>query len=560
MDCTEAVYSNDYYDLIIGTGDRRERFELPPCVQEIDNRYLVGFWEREGLPSLTVTNYMYTTIPKLFTTLDELAMEASGILPIQNQPALALKGQGVLVGIIDTGIDYQNLVFRNSDGTTRIAAIWDQTLREGPPPRGFLYGTEFREDRINEALASAAPLAVVPSEDRNGHGTYVASLAAGGADPQQSFIGAAPFARIAVVKLKEAKEYLREFFFVREDAAAFQENDIMAGVAYLNQLAYELDIPLALCVSLGTNWGSHGGISPLSSVLTTFVGRSMRAAVIAAGNEANARHHYRGVVTENGAFENVEINVGSGVPGFTMELWSVLSETFAVEIISPTGERLPRLSRQEIRKDYRFVFENTEVSIDKIFSFSANELQGVFLRFTGPSQGIWNIRVYAEEVFTGEFDMWLPLGALLDGEVFFLRSNPDSTVTVPGDARFPITVGGYDSRNRGIDIESGRGYTIEGAVKPDFVAPAVDVLGAARGNRFVTRTGTSAAAAISTGAVALLLEWAVVRGNFSRITSANIKGILIRGADRDPGRLYPNREWGYGSLNLYESFAALRTV
>ena len=298
----------------------------------------------------------------------------------------------------------------------------------------------------------------------------------------------------------------------------------------------------------------------MSSVLTTFVGRSMRAAVIAAGNEANARHHYRGVVTENGAFENVEINVGAGVPGFTMELWSVLSETFAVEIISPTGERLPRLSRQEIRKDYRFVFENTEVSIDKIFSFSANELQGVFLRFTGPSQGIWNIRVYAEEVFTGEFDMWLPLGALLDGEVFFLRSNPDSTITVPGDARFPITVGGYDSRNRSIDIESGRGYTIEGAVKPDFVAPAVDVLGAARGNRFVTRTGTSAAAAISTGAVALLLEWAVVRGNFSRITSANIKGILIRGADRDPGRLYPNREWGYGSLNLYEAFAVLRTV
>ena len=560
MDCVNAVYSDEYYDLIVETDNQRERYALPPCLQEIDSRYVVGYWPREGLPPFQVTNYTYTAIPKLFTTLDELSMEASGITQLQNQPTLSLKGQGVLIGIIDTGIDYQNPLFRNADGSTRIAAVWDQTRREGPAPEHFLYGAEYRAERIDEALSSENPLTVVPVTDENGHGTYVASLAAGGEDPGRAFVGAAPYAAIGVVKLKEAKPFLRDFFFVGEETAAFQENDIMAGAAYLDRLANELDMPLSLCVSLGTNWGSHGGVSPLSGVLDGLVRKRKRSVSVAAGNEANRRHHYRGVVAENGAFDNVEINVGEDMPGFTLELWSLVSETFTVEIVSPTGERIPRLSPQNVRREYTFIFENTRVSVDKNISFASNDLQLIFMRFAAPSPGIWNIRVYGENVFRGEYHMWLPLEALLGGEVFFLNSNPDTTFTVPGGARFPMTVGGYDDRTGSIYLDSGRGYTIEGAVKPDFVAPAVGVLGAGQRNTIAPRTGTSAAAAITAGAAALLLEWAVVRGNYPRLTSGDIKGLFIRGADRDPQRQYPNREWGYGQLNLYESFSSIRTL
>ena len=560
MDCTEAVYSNDYYDLIIEYNSRRELFSLPLCVQDINNQYLVGYWERAGLPPFGIRNYTYAAIPKLYATLDERAMEASGILRIQNLPALSLKGQGVLVGIIDTGIDYQNPVFRNSDGTTRIAAIWDQTLREGPAPAGFLYGAEYTAPQLDEALASENPLEMVPSADTDGHGTYVASLAAGGAIPEQEFTGAAPFAAIAVVKLKEAKDFLRDFFFIRPGAAAFQENDVMAGVAYLDQLAYELNMPLSLCISVGTGWGSHGGVNPLSNVLDTVVSKRMRVVSIAAGNEADKRHHFYGNIPENDDFDNVEINVGPGVSGFTVELWSEISEIFTVEIVSPTGERIPKLSRQASFREYSFVFEGTTVTVDKHISFASNDFQVIFLRFTAPIQGIWNIRVYAVDVIQGVYHMWLPMQELTDGEVFFLRSNPDTTITIPGNTRFPMTVGGYDARNNSIYLDSGRGYTIGGVVKPDFAAPAVEVLGAGLRNNFVARTGTSAAAAITTGAAALFLEWGVVRENYVRITSSDIKSLFIRGAARDPGRLYPNREWGYGRLDVYEAFNSLRTI
>ena len=560
MDCTEAVYSNDYFDLIVDNIDRRWENLLPPCVQEIDSRYVVGYWNREDLPPFQITNFTYPAVPKILTTLDELAMEASNILQIQNQPALSLKGQGVLVGIIDTGIDYQNPVFRNVDGTTRIVSIWDQTMAEGPAPSGFIYGAEYRKEQIDQALASAEPLNIVPSTDEDGHGTYVASLAAGSASPANSFIGAAPYANIAVVKLKQAKEYLRDFFFVRQDALAFQENDVMAGMAYLDRLATELNMPLVLCVSVGTNSGSHGGNSPLSNLLETMYSKRLRAAVIASGNEANKRHHFYSSIHENDTYENVEVNVGANVSGFTMELWFSITEAMTVEIVSPTGERLPRLSRQAVRREYTFIFENTTVSVDKNIIFSDSDFQLIFIRFVNPSQGIWNIRVYAEDVISGVFELWLPMQEILTGDVYFIRSNPDTTITVPGNVGFPITVGGYDSRNDSIYLDSGRGYTINGIVKPDFVAPAVEVLGAGTRNRFVRRTGTSGAAAITTGAVALIMEWAIVRGNYSRITPGDIKSILIRGATRDVQRLYPNREWGYGRLNLYDAFSSLRTI
>lgn len=560
MDCTEAVYSNDYYDLIVEYNNRRELFSLPVCVQDINNQYLVGYWARTGLPPFRMRNYTYAAIPKIYTTLDAQAMEASGILRIQDQPALSLKGQGVLIGIIDTGIDYQNPVFRNVGGTTRIAAIWDQTLREGPAPAGFLYGAEYRRDRLDEALASEAPLEVVPSTDTDGHGTYVASLAAGGASPENEFTGAAPFSAIAVVKLKEAKDFLREFFFIRPGETAFQENDVMAGVAYLDQLAYELNMPLSLCISVGTGWGSHGGTNPLSNVLDTVVSKRLRAVSIAAGNEADKRHHFYGNIPENGAFENVEVNVGADVSGFTVELWSEISEVFTVEIVSPTGERLPRLSQQETYREYTFVFEGTTVSVNKNISFASNDYQVIFLRFANPIRGIWNIRVYAVDVIRGVYQMWLPIQKLTDGEVFFLRSNPDTTITIPGNTGFPMTVGGYDARSNSLYLESGRGYTASGIVKPDFVAPAVEVIGAGIRNNFVAGTGTSAAAAITTGAAALLLEWGVVRENYVRLTSADIKSLFIRGAARDPGMLYPNREWGYGRLDLYEAFNSIRTL
>lgn len=304
---------------------------------------------------MNIQNYEYTSIPKCYTLMDESALEASGILKIQNQPALSLKGQGVLIGFLDTGIDYENPVFRNSDGSTRITAIWDQTDRNGTPPENFMYGSEYLDTQINEALQLANPREMVPVTDPDGHGTFMASVAAGTPIPEQEFTGAAPYARIAMVKLKPAKDYLREFFFIPRNAEAFQENDIMAGLEYLDRLATKRHMPLVVCFGLGTNMGSHTGASHLSSMLNTMALHSGRAIVSASGNEGNERHHYFGQMEEGQAYQNVEISVGEGVDGFTAELWARAPQRFVVEIISPTGERMPSEYILSGGREYRFL-------------------------------------------------------------------------------------------------------------------------------------------------------------------------------------------------------------
>lgn len=558
MDCEEAVYSNDYFDFIAESfsGIRSETSGF--CVQQINLVYDIIYAARKELLPLNVANYSYFSIPKCFTLMDESALEASGILRMHNYSPLSLKGQGVLIGFVDTGIDYLNPVFRNADGSSRITAIWDQTERSGTPPEGFLYGSEYRNGKINEALESQRPETVVPSLDTNGHGTFLASVAAGSEIPEQNFSGAAPYAQIAMVKLKEAKEYLREFYFIPEEAVAYQENDIMAGIAYLDKLAESMNLPLVLCISVGSNAGSHGaGNNPLSGVLDTVALKRPRGVVIAAGNEGNQRHHFAGEILDGQEYQNVEISVGEGTKGFVLEMWAEAPQLFVVEIISPTGERIPREFILSGGQEYTFLLENTTVSVDyRIARGGGGQL--IFMRFSNPIQGIWNIRVYKQSVYARTYHMWLPMRELMTGEVYFIRSNPDTTITTPGNSQNPITVTAYDVRDNSIFIDASRGYTVTGVIKPDFAAPGVNVYGAGKRNQFTTRSGTSVAAAITSGAVALMLEWAVARGNYTLISNIDIKNIMIRGTIQDPGRVYPNQEWGYGRLDLYGSFENFR--
>ncbi len=198
------------------------------------------------------------------------------------------------------------------------------------------------------------------------------------------------------------------------------------------------------------------------------------------------------------------------------------------------------------------------MSIDyRIARISAGD-QLIFIRFINPVQGIWNIRVYRQAVYAESYHMWLPIRELMTGEVYFLRSNPDTTITTPGNGYTVMTVTAYDASDNSIFIDASRGFTVTGMIKPDFAAPGVNVYGAGLRNQFVTKSGTSVAAAVTSGAVALLLEWAVARGNNTLINNLDMKNILIRGAQRDPGRTYPSREWGYGKLDLYQAFENIR--
>lgn len=562
--CRERILSENYRDFIVSELQKdffKDKFEYGECVQETGSFYQTVYVEQELAEPISFGTYPYNSVPKCYTLLDEAAMEQAGITQVQNYPTLDLQGSGVLIGFVDTGIDYQNPVFRNIDQSTRIVGIWDQTIQTGMPPENFYYGTEYTEQEINEALQSENPFALVPSRDENSHGTFVASLAAGGVNEENRFIGAAPDSKIAVVKLKPAKQYLKDFYLIRTDAPCYQENDIMLGIAYLNQLAERMNLPLVICVALGTNMGSHTANSPLSGTLDVLGSIARRAVVIGGGNEANERHHFLGKIETQNEPQQVEVRVGENVTGFCMELWSDALNLLAISIISPSGEQTYRFPiRTEQTTEYTFLLENTTVSVDyKVFVERLNA-ELIFFRFQSPAAGIWKIVVEPIRVEEGIFHLWLPVTEFLENEVYFLESNPDYTITEPGSTLSGMTVGFYNGNDNSIAIQSGRGYTRSERIKPDFVAPGVNVIGATARTQFAARTGSSIATGITAGAAALIMEWVVYRLQQKTIDSTQIRNLLVLGTEKRPNETYPNREWGYGTLDVYNTFLTIRRI
>lgn len=564
ISCKEKISSEDYWDFIFPPNRSQEVLGVDSgdmCMQEMDFDFYAAYVNRLDLEPLTLERYWYNSIPDCYSLLDMEALEDAGITAVQNYPTLKLLGENVMIGFVDTGINYSNPIFFDSEGKTRIVGIWDQTIQTGTPPEGLEYGSAYTEEEINRALRAENPLDIVPSEDLHGHGTFLASVAAGGADLEQQFLGAAPAASIAVVKLKEAKKYLKDFYAIREDALCYQENDIMLGLKYLNHLAQQRKMPLVICIALGTNFGGHNGTTPLSLILDFYSRVLNRSVVIGTGNEAAKRHHYYHRFADRNSTSSAEIRVGNGVTGFVTELWSALPNVVTLSITSPSGERTRQVSlRQGYRYHFVFTFERTEVDVEYRLFLENNDSQLIFMRFHNPAPGIWRINVEPIQMSEGEYHMWLPMEEFLSGEVYFLEANPDNTLTEPGTSRHAMTVAYYNSDDNAVDINSGRGYTRDGIIKPDFAAPGVNITGAGIQKNFVTRSSSSAATGITAGAVALLLEWIMQQPGARGVSASQIRTIIVLGANRQPQAEYPNEEWGYGTMDLYRSLDTLRQL
>lgn len=579
-DCPFNPAAENIADLIYRFGSlQSERWNNTSslCADYVSSDYIILHMPLTP-DAVSMRVHSYYMIPSLFSPLDYNAMEASGILSAFNSPALNNQGKGVLIGLVDTGIDYRSPLFQNPDGTTRIAGIWDQSvpIEEGVLPAGVpdyypmggsSYGTEYTREQINEALASDDPLSLVPTQDTIGHGTFLAGLSAGSSIPQEDFTGAAPEAELAVVKLKPAKKYLRDFYLIPSDAPAFQENDIMMGIKYLRMMADRLKKPLVILLAMGSNSGSHIGTSPLSQVTQNYSGFFGIITVIAGGNETGAAHHFYASIPAGTEYEDVEIRVGKeeAERGFVLELWAADADTYTVGFISPSGERISRIPIiANNETSIPFLLDATTITVNYQLIEAESGSQLIFMRFQTPAAGIWTVRVYNTQRFKGTFHMWLPVQGMISEETVFLRPDPYSTITVPGNSRLPITVGAYDTSTGGIYIHSSRGFTPNQIVKPELAAPGVNILGPSVGRKpgsdtpMTTRTGTSAAAAITAGAAANLLGWGIVEGNYPTMSEASVKSYLIRGAQRNPALTYPNREFGYGTLDLFQTFLRLR--
>ncbi len=570
MDCKERILSNEYADGVIDFPiERIVREGDDVCYITLDERYAVAYINRQLAPEFEESGFQYRYTPKLYGLMqteeegermgifDPSSLVASGIRQLQGPP-LNLRGNGVIVAIIDTGIEYTNAAFLDANGKSRILAIWDQTIQEGTPPEGFFFGSQYLREDINRALQTNNPRQIVPIQDTLRHGTIMAGIAAGSlVNGGSTYVGAAPEAEIVVVKLKEAKQYLRDYYFVPDGVPAYEESDIMLGIAYVNQFAIEFQRPIVICLGVGTNMGDHAGNSVLGRYLSRVALQRNRAVVVCGGNEGIAGHHFTWdfrQALDSEPVKNVEVRVGEGERGFLMEFWGNAPDTYNISLRSPGGETIPpiRLGVEEINT-YDFIFENTIVSVESVLVEGGSGEQFIRFRLQDPTPGIWNFQVQRQgEVYNGRFHMWLPITAFMSGNTFFLEASPDTTLTEPSNSEEVITVSGYNHINNSFYLESGRGYNRTNGIKPDLAAPSVNVP-----TLYGNRTGSSLAAAITAGGVAQFLQWAVVERNSPLADTREVRNFLIKGATRQAGLNYPNQEWGFGALNVYGVFQRL---
>ena len=581
-DCSSLIVSEETGDYIIEYNSlyfEQIQRQDGVCISCINDTWCILYTNYPGSRNINIQQGYYS-VPKLYGLMDTTSFDASGITATLNQPLLNVRGQGVLIGFLDTGIDYLREDFKASGGRTRIAAVWDQTIQsvnyeedtgeaagteqyDREQAQGMVqYGTVYTREDINAALAAERegqnPYDIVPSRDENGHGTFLAGVAA--ASETADYIGAAPEAEILMVKLKPAKKYLRDFYLLPEQVEAYSETDMMMGVRFLQQYAIREKKPLVICVGLGTASGSRTGALPFADLLNTLARQVNTVVVTCTGNEANNRTHTSGLAVSDTEPSEIEITVGADERGFVMEIWAESLDILSVAITSPSGERISRIpARIDTGGVYNFLLERSQVAVDYRVVESASGYEVIFMRFINPAQGIWKIHVYSLTNIVGRYNAWLPLKQFLSGDTYFLNSNPSTTLTEPGAAERVISVGAYNHITDASYVASGRGYTATGLVKPDFVAPGVDVYGVRAGGGYTTRTGTSVAAAHAAGAAALLLTWGVTDGNLPYMGTNEVKSVLIRGAKRENNTMYPNNIYGYGKMDVIEAFHKLRT-
>lgn len=568
MTCKEKILSEDYGEILIDFNNPIGGIEqgLEYCFMRINDRFGVAYAPKSDIMDVSGSLYIYHYLPKVFGLMandfDPISLISSGILQTQ-RPPLSLTGSGVVLAFVDTGIRYAEETFLNAAGNTRVLAIWDQTIQTGTPPQGYEYGTLFTREDINRALQADNPYEVAATYDEIGHGTAMASIAAGSVvDGGRSFRGAAPEAEIVVVKLKQAKNNLLDYYLIPEDVPAYSEADIMLGVKFAESFAVTFQRPVVICIGLGNNMGNHTLGSLLAQYLNDLAKIRNRGIVICAGNEGNAAHHFSAPVPDERiggqeAYTDVEIRVGEGERGFLLEMWGSPPDVLNASVRTPGGETIPRLRLGMGQSlTYSFIYERTRVTINSILVEPGSGDELIAFRFEEPTPGIWTIRVFAsQEGGRGEFHMWLPITQFLDSETYFLKPSPYVTLTDPGIAERPITTSVYNDLNNSFYVNSGRGFLRNGMVKPDLAAPGVEVF-----TSLGRRTGSSLAAAFTAGGVAQFFQWAVVQRHSPLAENQEIKSYFIRGAARSPDVIYPNREWGYGRLNMAGTFDALAGV
>lgn len=552
----------------------------------------------------------YVEKPKRFFYETEMPAYGSCISQVNLRDPY-LTGAGVLIAVLDSGIDIRRQEFRNSDGSTRIRYLWDQTLSpdtpglsgEVSPPAGFLMGVEFDSGRIDRALKETDPgeqFRLLPSIDTGGHGTAVAGIAAGYSG---SYQGVASRSELLIVKLGQP------------DVTSFpRTTEVMRGVTYAVKKGIHLNMPVVINLSFGNTYGAHDGSSLLERFLDNAAEIGRTVICVGSGNEGNSNGHLAGSLLESPApgargipggssgtgtsgpgaapgsssgFAygdnapavpsrmgnavarpvSVELAVAEYERSLSIQLWKNYCDEYRIYLRSPGG-REAQLPENINNGKYVLRLEQTEILIyfGEPAPYAVPEeiyLEMLPLERNYINSGVWVIRLEPVRVVTGRYYFYLPSAAVRSSGTGFYRATPEVTLTIPSTASKVISVGAYDSTYEAYAAFSGRGYAdanrtigivAAGLAKPDLAAPGVGILAPDIYGGYNSFTGTSFATPIVAGSAALLMEWGIVRGNDPFLYGEKVKACLRAGARALRGENeYPNSRVGWGGLCVSSS-------
>ncbi len=496
-------------------------------------------------------------------TLQEISPEnVDTISAVKANPYLNLTGRGVLVGLIDTGINYLNREFIREDDTSRVIEIWDQSIQSNQES-GLHIGTTYSNEEINRAIqlqkSGGNPYDIVPSIDEVGHGTQMAGVI-GARGYNGQMVGVANDCDFLVVKLFESPSFKR---ILREnnipEVPVYNNSEVLSAIEYLRRRSQELRRPLVIYLGVGSSEGSHDGYNITARYISSIASTSGLVFVIGTGNLGAAEGHVVKFIQNAGQIDTVELIMPREMKTFILYIWIQRPNRMSLNIVSPTGEETDFFVSQIYSVNERtFYLIDTQVTVIGLNPENFTGHQTYILTFTNIKAGIWKFLLRGDYVTNGRYDIWLQDKAILPEGTKFINAVASNTLSIPSTARKSITVGYYNGTTGAILAASGRGFNTNDLVNPDIVTAGTDILTISKdGNSVVTVSGSSVATAIATGASALLLQWAVIDGNDVTINSNKVRSLLVYAAERQDFVIYPNEESGYGKLDLLEVFNIL---
>lgn len=529
MSVEEEALSQDYVALIFEKSDETFRnmtnMGVSSCNMNFGNYAIIY---------VSITNYellltnsqigsgIRSATPILLGLLDKNFTIPENLTSVQNLPA-DYRGNGVLVGIADNGINVNDPAFKYENGESRIYSMWVQEEEERS--EGVCFGREYTREEITNGEVNI--------QGDTLHGTNLA----------KAVQRVAPDVEFVIVKLKEAKNYYKRRLGINENISAFESSDYMLAIDYILKIASETKRPTSILTGIGSNQGGHDNQNILEIYLSSLALNNGISVTTAVGNEALSARHTAFEINSDRGYEDVEISVGENTKDFTLWMWSDITDRVDIAIIPPIGNEIGRIeARNNFINTYTLNLTNTTVRVEYRIPLYRTSTQETIICIKGAVPGIWKIRVFGNTVL-GKVNCWLPISGFAEN-LRFLTSNVNTTIVTPSTANSVISVGAYDTLNNRMVASSGRGPTRDGRLKPDFVAPS--------------NSSTSISAAISAGVAALLLEWGLVRGNNLTINTISIKSYIMQGAvPLERNDIMPNNVWGYGAINLYNIFDKL---